>query len=130
MMPAPRTILEWAIWNWPAIYAPADKPETEVPPGSAPRFGKAALSDLQEAISRAAANSVATPIQDLLRGFMLHALRCRCARSRNSGHRYFNRMVTRSARPFASITDSLWKPRPDAGSAASRLAGSDSSGTP
>ena len=44
--------------------------------------------------------------------------------------RHFSRTVTRSARPLASITESLRKPRPTAGSSTSRLAGSVAIGTP
>ena len=50
---------------------------------------------------------------------------CRRKRSATS-----SRIVTRSARPLASITESLRKPRPAAGNSASRLAGSDAIGTP
>ena len=29
-MPAPTTMREWAIWNWLAMKAPEERPETEV----------------------------------------------------------------------------------------------------
>lgn len=39
MIAAPVTIFACAIWNWPAIYAPDEMPETEVASMFAPRAG-------------------------------------------------------------------------------------------